>query len=372
MTARAALVSLFLVAPVSPQVTGFKIYPSGDTAECSSFASRCSLGQSAGELLQEIPMQSRGGGGERTDFFRGVGQVGPGRCEITNIRFVTQDQDCRTQEFYSLRVRSLRGGADGSGPDPSVDLTKGAIVLLTPPGGAAHACSWSVDVSLTTPLAVPCRTSWFVGLAVATAANWSSDGQSLHGAWYTSGETGEVVTSDAAQISWQIDARGTTGQCPSARTWNIGVATECPTLVAGNIHETRRCALSPAFGAGGLWPDNTQRGDGLALLIRDSRAQLAIVFAAAAPAPQEILLTGIFDCAPLLIGPASLLQVASFVPMFSGRAVYSPAFLARGRLAGFAAGDPPGADLWFQAATNAPRGGGHRSLTNAVGVDLNP
>lgn len=372
MRTHAILVLFGLPGLAVAQVTDFKIYPSGSTADCTSFASRCALGAGAGEVLQEYPMQSRDVLGGVTDFFRGIGQVDADRCELTHIRFATQDQDCSTQEVYSLRVRPLRGSAGGSGPDAAVDLTGGTIVLLTPPGGEPHVCSWSVDVSLATPLAVPCSTSWFVGLALSAAPSWSGDGQSLHGAWYATGSVGDVPAAGAAQISWQIDSSSRVAQCSSARIWDIGVSTECPTLVLGNIHGTQRCKLSPAFGAGGLWPDNSERGDGLAMLIRDSQAQIAIVFIAAAPASTPIPLPGIFDCAPLLIGPSPLIQVAFFLPMFGGRAVFSPAYLGRGRLVGLAAGDPAGADLWFQAATNKPRAGGQRAFSNAVGVDLRP
>jgi hypothetical protein len=328
----------------------FKIYPGVATQfdqTCTSFTSRCALGAAGGEYLQEVPMGGRDTLGNTNDFFRGVGQNGTASaCEITNIYYITQDQNCVDQETYSVRTRRLAAG--GAGPATGAGgILFDSGALLTPPGGPPSPCAWGINLALPTPSTVPCGVgapanlgSWFVGTTIAANSAWTANGQSTQGSWYVSNTIGDVPRVGAGKIAWEIKADGTTvAQCGTDRILDIGVSTALPTMVSANIHGDPRCPIDPAPGAGGIWPSNSSRGDGIVAVVHDDAsvpgAHVAIAFMSFSFSPIAFPLPGIL-LGGILIGPAPFIQIHFGAALVNGRAVLNFPFMAPGRLRGMA------------------------------------
>jgi hypothetical protein len=326
------------------QLTAFKIYPGVAPAfdqTCTSFTSRCNLGAAGGEYLQEIPAGGRDSVGNTNDFYRGIGGGdGPVQtCNIGSIFYITQDQNCVDQEAYEVHTRSLAGG--GSGPTTGAGgITFNSGPLLTPTNGSPSPCAWGITLTLGTPSSVPCAQSWFVGTTLAANSAWTANGQSHQGSWYVANTIGDVPRVGAGKIAWEIKADGVTvAQCGTDRINDIGVGVECPTLTLGNIHADPRCPVDPAHGAGGLWPSNTARGDGISHRIRDAQAvdgTPVYTFLGFSLSPVGLcILPGILSKC-LWINPAGGFIQTSFgtVTTTGGVADVSPAFMGRTRLVG--------------------------------------
>jgi hypothetical protein len=350
-----ALLGLACQVAAPAQRTDFKIYPGNATQfdqTCTSFTSRCALGAAGGEYLQEVPMGGRDTLGNTNDFYRGIGQDPAGAaCSITNIYFITQDQSCVDQETYNVRTRGL--ASNGSGPNTAATLFDSGP-LLTPPLGCCGQCSWGINLALTTPAAVPSAQSWFVGLLLASNSSWVANGQSIQGSWYVSNTIGDVPRTGAGKIAWETKADGVTvGQCGTDRILDIGVTVVGPTLSYGNIHADPRCLVDPAHGAGGMWPSNTTRGDGLNVRVRDAAApdgSPVLTFLSFSPIPRqsEFSLPGTLSGA-IWIGPSPFVQTGfGTVAMLRGVADCAPVFLARPRLVGLAG------PIWNQAIVSRP------------------
>lgn len=216
-------------------------------------------------------------------------------------------------------ARSTR--SPGRGPNP-------LLALLNLPATLPSTGAWGVNVSSTTPLGVPTAKSWFVGLGVPAD-------QSLQMSIYTAG----AARANAGRLDWQIDAAGVVSQCGSASgfLWDIGVSVESATMVAGAVHGDANVCLDPDWGAGGMWPDVSDR---------------------AAP---PVFIPGLLDGA-LLIAPQPFVQVTFGSTLFGGEAQILPPELGRGRLAGLQG------PVWFQAIVT--RLAVPLRMTNAVGVSL--
>lgn len=128
----------------------------------SPFTSRGNLGVNAGELLQ----------GFHKTHHRGLGDRGNG-CVISGARLVVQDQNAATQETYSV---IFRGGSDTRGPYGAAIATIGPFQTPRATGGAA----WRVTIMFTTPVKVPCKEFFALGVKAPAASGWTTDGFSVH------------------------------------------------------------------------------------------------------------------------------------------------------------------------------------------------
>jgi hypothetical protein len=304
-------------------------------------------------------MGSRDTAGNANDFFRGIGQTGPGRCEIVGVFYYLGDADPATPETYRLRIRPL--AASGVGPDPTTALLD--LPLSAPP-------VWNVNLMFTTPVAVPCARSWFIGIAMPATPRWPADGLEMNAAAYYAGTTGDAPRQGAAKLYWEIDANGNVAQPTPERVLQIGVYTECPVLNLANTLTSNRCTYyNWLLGAGGLWPSNSARSDGIGLWIRDTPTKSVVpgvVLMSAAPAKTPIAFPGVVACAPLWLDPTVLLATPVRAAGTShGYAIVPLPFLGNGRLRGLSG------PLWFQVIVGRTTPGGF-PMTNAAATLLHP
>jgi hypothetical protein len=262
-----------LFGTVGAQTNFFEIYPETAGA-ATTFFTRFTLGAAEGELFQGVP----------GTMFVGVGGVadvgGQATCQATQWQIVTQDQNCATLETYDLVYRK----ADPNGaPIPGV---AGEIVrvpnLTTPANGPVGACAWRITGTFATPVNLPCQGGFLMGVKLAANAVWSTDGQSLHSAHYTSGTMGDWPRAGAPHHCYQINASQVVSQ-PSVRTTRMAVGTLGAVANAGGQDplNTRQPAPPKNYGGGGMYPDlGGVRKDGLYFRTRDlgSAGGLSIVF----------------------------------------------------------------------------------------------
>jgi hypothetical protein len=275
MRTAAVLVTVLSVAlPVSAQNNRFEVYPllpdfGAPGATATSFTDRTPIGVNAGELLCE----------QQPANHKGVGDDGT-NCVIPQFFFVWQDENLATQESYRLIFRRLLGGT-GPGPDPAaagILLQTGTVTNAAGTGRGA----FQTTLTFATPLPmVPCDTGYCYGVALGAAPGWASftDGQSVHGAFYRpNGVAGDNPRTGAPNLAWAVDAAGTTQLVRPAQSARIGLQTLSGIIAIGGIDpaNTRQPAGTSNYGAGGVYPDITNRSDGLDARILEARKPVGL------------------------------------------------------------------------------------------------
>lgn len=263
------LLSLLLVVSCVPVLRAqaantFLLYPD-DARGATTFATRYSFGALAGEMLQQMPAAN----------LVGIGDAG-GTCSASTIDLILQDQNGATQENYELLVRAPTpfGTPD---PNPSGILVQTGP-LSTPPGSPG-ATSYLITVTFAAAVVLPCKSSFFYGVALAAAPGWTLglDGASVHNAYNPpAGAVGSNARATAPVISWQIFDPGSgaiVGTAPTPRVANIGLGTDQAVLNLGNYDPaSQRSPAGIDYGLGGLFPAAVggSRNDGLHARISDS------------------------------------------------------------------------------------------------------
>ena len=346
------LAPLALVALLAPggaaQGNKLEIFPdSAGTA--SSYVVRSNLNASAGEVLQEVPSR----------LFRGVGATGTGAvatCTALGLDFWTADEDASTQETFTVLLRRAAIAAPGPDATPAGILVQSGP-QMTPLGTGR--LGWRVMVTFTTPVAIPCEGDLFMGLGLAAAPTWATDGQSIYSAFYPgflTATVGDNPRNGAPNHSWYV-LNGVAAPSTWHFTLRIGVLVAAPVLNMGGVDpaNARQMPVGSAnFGAGGLYPDvSGGRNDGLDARVIDATnaGGTAFLLLAGGWVPGG-LSAGTVD-GRLWLLPAPLLQfgMASLVGSTATINVVAPATLGPG-LIGF---DVPFQAVTLSAALQNPR-----------------
>lgn len=252
--------SLFLAATLAAQ-GDFIIWPERN-GSAATYTDRL-VGTLAGEIFQEIP----------GTMFAGVGDRG-GSCNVTTVYHWATDENPTTQETFHLVFR--RPDPVNPGPDPNA---AGLIARVGPfnlPTGGSQRQAWLITTTLSSPVPVPCKGGWFLGLDLPASPQWSMDGHSVWVAWYNPPSTrnlGENARNNAPNHSWRIMSSVVTPS-PSPCTLRLGCFTPAPALNIGGIDPANVRQLpvgSSNYGAGGMYPDisGTPRSDGIDVRIHD-------------------------------------------------------------------------------------------------------
>jgi hypothetical protein len=235
----------------------FEIYPD-PVGSSTTFASRASdpnpmvdNGNAARELLQEVP----------GSFFAHIGdfQSGGGLPRAHGFKVFTQDEKGSTPETYSFLFRRERS------PGGGIDTTAAGVIFQTgplptpPPGPGGPIVAWDVKMTFTTPITLPTRATFYMGVSLAAAPGWSMgiDGQSVHAAAYPpSGPWGDFPRPGAPSHAFKV-VGGVASLTSPARCWNVGLLSQAPVLNLGGRApgNTRQAAPPDNFGGGGLYPD---------------------------------------------------------------------------------------------------------------------
>ena len=247
-----------LALDASAQTNLFQIYPPATT-----YTSRGTLSVNAGEFLQEVPAA----------YFAGVGDSGTA-CTAAGMIYATQDQLGTTLETYSV---VLRKEAMGGGPDISAT---GAISVsgpyTTPANTTAGPIAWTVTLTYTTPVTLPCLSTYFMGLQLAAAPGWTmtpADGQSIHVAYYSTVApapvTGDNPRPGAPNHAWVNNMTLMTASISNpGQVLNVGVSVSTPVLNMGNVDPlSTRSPGGVSYGAGGIYPKSI---DGVSARVRDA------------------------------------------------------------------------------------------------------
>ncbi|MFQ5507399.1 MAG: hypothetical protein ACE5F1_21755, partial [Planctomycetota bacterium] len=253
------------------QTNTFEIYPDA-AGSATSFTSRGSFGTQKGETLQELSSIGYAGVGDNA--------LGGGTCSIKGFQAMSQDQNCATQEKFTIIFRKCL--ADGKTPD----ATPSGIIfvsgtLLTP--RSTGICAFRLSATFATPIKVPCKGCFHFGKQQEAAPLWTSDGHSTHAASYLTtrsrGDNPRGMNS-ARNFAWNVIGSATTASnTASGRVWRMSVLVESAVLNQGasTPGNTRHSPTgSPGYGAQGILPDvadanssSPARFDDLAIRIRD-------------------------------------------------------------------------------------------------------
>ncbi|MCR9247811.1 MAG: hypothetical protein NXI31_22515 [bacterium] len=304
-----------------------------------------------------------------SDWFRGIGDEG-GSCLAYGFYHWAADEDVSTSETYGVVLRNA---------DPVTGLidptAAGEIVrisgLTTPSSPAGGRGSWIMTDIFTTPAALPCTDTWFMGVDCPANPAWpTTDGHALWRADTPSASTaavGENPRAGAPDANWTV----TPGGNVFSNGWSyiLGVLTETPSLHVGGLdpNNSRQGQALPLMqaniGLNGLFPDvsGAPRSDGITLRVQDNAVPAGLAFFAATP---------FYGASPIPFGSFGQLHLdivssvtLGFAPMAGGAvefAVFAPGSIAPG----FA-----GTTLRFQAVVLDPATGGAQ-FTNAQATEL--
>jgi hypothetical protein len=256
----AFLFTVLCFTPVLSAQNLFEIYSS-----CTNFTSRGGLDGHPGEMLLQVPFLQQSA----------VGQDPSGRASrLRGFSVVTQDQNGATPSVYSMVLRADRGGSPDCTPLGLLALL-GPFTLPRSTGIGA----WNITHDFATPYLDPrllCDT-FYLGMELAAAPQWTADGQSVHISTYAtvSGQgRGSAPAPSAPNIAWHCIA-GIPALQPVAATLRIGARVDAATLAMGNEDPTwmGACTNPLDFGVGGFWPQAQgpfgARNDGLHARVRD-------------------------------------------------------------------------------------------------------
>jgi hypothetical protein len=241
------------------QSNEFVIWPERNGSSVS-FTSRPGIG--AVEVFQEVP----------GNLFAGVGD-GTSGCQVSGIWHWAVDENPSTVETYHIIIRK----PDTTG---ALDPTPAGIVMragpfMTPPGGTVRA-SVFLAATFTTPVTIPCRGGFFMGVELTASPNWpATDGHGIWDARYAPPATrpvGDNPRMGAPQHVWAVQNGTVTG--PFDWVHRIGVYTDAPVLNIGGIdpaNARQQPVGSSNYGAGGMYPDVSAnpRSDGLDVRIEN-------------------------------------------------------------------------------------------------------
>jgi hypothetical protein len=144
---------------------------------------------------------------------------------------------------------------------------------LTTTGGVGRV-TWTLSQSWFTPLVTPCEGSLFLGITLAPAPTWSSDGQSVFSAYYYPPATrnvGDNPRKNAPNHAWYVQ-NGVALQASTPASLRMSLFVLGPVLNMGGIDPGNVKQIGSCYGAGGMYPDvgGSPRVDGLDARIRDS------------------------------------------------------------------------------------------------------
>lgn len=312
LTFFAAIVGLVATPAMAQTLNVFHVY-----TDRTSFTSRGFLSGNAGETLQGYP-------GEQ---YRGIGDVGtvPKRCKVHALGMITQDQNRGTVEKFAVVFRSAAdsGGPDGSAGGVIAKTSKLNLPTLT----GSSPVAWSVTVNLGSEgVSVPCKDTFFAGIALDPNSSWTSDGQSTWASAYTNpaSTSGDPVRGGAPNHAWQVDAMGAVRNT-NPRSWNYNLQTERGAFQIGVLQSATGSGL---YGNCGNYPDADVHG--LAFRLRDkiSADDVAAVFVS------TDLIGGMpipFD-GTLWVNPGTFVLVASGKLSATGALELKPAAFGPGKL----------------------------------------
>lgn len=266
-----------VVAQTNPFVF-FPQDPERQTITCATFVGRPDW-NNQGEGHQEVG----------AEWFRGVGGTDT-ICQVTGFYHWGADENVSTSETYGIILRS----AD---PGGMIDTTAAGEILrvspLTLPTNAAGGRgSWIMTDTFTTPVAVPCTDSWFMGIDFPANPAWpASDGHSYwraDTAAVTAAGPGENPRAGAPDANWTVQ----TGGNFFSNGWStiMGVMVDAPTLHVGGFDPnnsrqgTGATTTQSNLGLGGLFPDisGAPRSDGITLRAHDNSAPNGVAIYAGA------------------------------------------------------------------------------------------
>jgi hypothetical protein len=321
MNTRLVFVSFFALAvlqiPAQVQHNEFDMY-SGTTLRTS----RAGLqGPNPGDIAQPF----------RSGLMSGLGQyLDPVTGRLVHrahgLRVMLQDEDESTSEFFTLALIGENPTTPQT-PDPSRELFRSAR-FMTPSSGLSRPWAWQLTVSFATPFdLLPACSTFYVACGVPANARWFQDGLSVHMSDWSANPFSDSPFPEylvgrilIPHTSFRIDRTAGAVVVGMAdrfhRLWYFGPS---PTLKVGAdldplISYFNRTP-NPAFGAAGLWPDQTNRRlDGLAFRVRDQNhpnAFCIILGHAGEPQYPGILLGWPFVGAVYLNPSAPIWQFAS-------------------------------------------------------------
>lgn len=223
----------------------------------TSFTSRGGIGSATGEVHQ----------GFHSSHWRGLaennGNNANQKCELTQLRIITQDQNCATKELWDFVIRS---GEDATGPTGGPAAILGELTGLgLPNSGTMGACAWGLTYTLaaTARISVPCSPAsptndsfWSLGCRFTASPNWTMDGHSNHTtfAWGARTHANSWISKlGDPEHAWQIIGSSTVATHPgSGRTWRKYGRTHGVTMVLG-------CGTNGqgGYGMGGLFPKDS-------------------------------------------------------------------------------------------------------------------
>lgn len=224
----------------------------------TSFTARTGLGKNAGEIHQ----------GFHSSHFRGLGEnaghLNPnGKCELTRLILLTQDQNASTRETYDFVVRS---GDDNTGPTAGTAGVLGELTgLRLPNSGKLGAAAWRITYTLAASarIQLPCDKFFSFGSRLPPSPNWAQDGQSIH-TCYGSGKKKHQNTwlddgnSNNPNHAWHFGGTSTIAKQPgSHRTWRFFGSTFGPVMRLGCGTNGGTGVLRPSpggYGMGGMFP----------------------------------------------------------------------------------------------------------------------
>lgn len=268
-----ALIFVLTTARISAQVqqNEFDMY-SGTTLRTS----RANLqGPNRGDIAQPF----------RSGLMSGLGQyLDPATGRLVHrahgLRVMLQDEDESTSEPFTLALIGVNPSTPQT-PDPSADLFRSAT-FMSPSSGIQRPWAWQITMTFATPFdLLPACSTFYVACGVPSNARWFQDGLSVHMSDWSANPFSDAPFIDTRgyqplpDTSFRIDRTSGAVVVGMAdrfhRIWYFGPS---PAFKVGAdldpLFSHAWNTPSPAFGAAGLWPDQTDRRlDGLAFRVRD-------------------------------------------------------------------------------------------------------
>lgn len=303
------------------------------------------------------------------NWFRGVGNLGGGALAFGFYHWAG-DLDSSTAELYDVVLRT----ADAAGQP---DMTQTGVIVevtnLSLPTGGGGNTGWIMSDNFATPAILPNNATWFQGMRLPQNLSWpGSDGHSIWAADTLAAGTpatvGENPRANAPTVTWGATANNTLLQ--TQWTYIMGTIVDNPTFHMGGIdpNSTRTgsgIAGDPSYGMAGLFPDvsGTPRVDGLNMRLEDGTGAngLAVFFGGGAWQPTPSLQI------PPFVGDIHI-DLATLVPL--GFAIPNAGAATAPLIApGVASTALMGSELMFQGLMFDPVTGGGR-LSNAQVVSF--
>lgn len=240
-----APVFLFAAAVAAQSLPYHALYPDYETPEnCTEFASRSSLGNDPGEILQAgIGLFSFAFG----DYNFGGGSQG----YIWGFHARIQDQNDATRENIRFVLRSA--DATGTAPDP----TANGVVYRSQELPSRGFQSLDIGIAFGSPVAYSHDRQHFHGVWLPGSPNWPADGLSMLYADDVQGTLGDNPRSNAPGCVYKVQG-GTSQRTADKGSYRNAVMTTGSVAKAGcrNRANTRQLPSgSSNYGRGGVWPD---------------------------------------------------------------------------------------------------------------------